>query len=57
MNFSIDHPAYHHVDIDTVVDLYGSFDTLTLDQQFEVISVCPNIHSWASKKNNGVKMH
>ena len=57
MNYSIDHPAQHHMDLDTIVDSYGSFDTLTLAQQFEVISVCPNIHSWASKKNSGVKMH
>ena len=57
MNFSINRPVNDIVKINQVVNVYGELDSLTIDQQFDVISACPNIHSWASKKNRGVKMH
>ena len=55
-NYAVDHLISTTPSFDKVTS-FNNKEELTLEEQFEILSACPNYHPWATKSVNGVKKH
>lgn len=53
----MDHSVIIPINLSTMEDVFKDTEELSLSQQFQILSACPNFHHWISKANSGIKMH
>ena len=55
-DFAVENSVKEYLTLEKCVDIYKTSVTLSIVDQFQVISTLPNFHRWNVQKTHGVKM-